>query len=182
MTETKTERERRRAHLPGFGLRSLKTALSAALCAVIYMLAGRNPTFACIGVVFGIGTDIDSSYQVGGTRFVGTMLGGFIGMGAAALEYRLFPNGNMPLAIALMSVGIMLLISLSLILHWPNAVQPGSVIMCIVLFNTPKTTYMLYALNRIVDTGVGVIFGIVINWLLPRERMERWAARFNAGR
>ena len=33
------------------GLRNLKTALSASLCALIYhfFLSERNPTFACIG-------------------------------------------------------------------------------------------------------------------------------------
>ena len=48
------------------------------------------------------------------------------------------------------------------------------VVLCIILFNTPTDTYVSYALNRMVDTGVGVIFSMLINYLLPRERLEPW--------
>ena len=103
-------------HLPGIGLRNLKSAFSAALCAAVYYLIDRNPTFACIGAVYGMGNDMGHSWQ------------------------------------------------------------PGSVVLCIILFNTPVDTYVSYALNRVVDTGVGVAVSMVINYLLPRERLDRWKA------
>ena len=37
-----------------------------------------------------------------------------------------------------------------------GGVQPGGVVLCILLFNTPVDTYISYALNRIFDTGVGM--------------------------
>lgn len=37
------------------GQRNVKTALSASLCALIYYFLGRNPAFACIGAIFGMG-------------------------------------------------------------------------------------------------------------------------------
>ena len=33
---------------------------------------------------------------------------------------------------------------------------------------------MLYALNRIFDTGVGVVVALLINKYFPRDRVERW--------
>lgn len=69
---------------------------------------------------------------------------------------------------------MVVLIVLAQIFQWPTAVQPGSVVLCIILFNTPVDTYVSYALNRMVDTGVGVIFSMLINYLLPRERLEPW--------
>ena len=39
------------------GQRNLKTALAATLCAIGYFLIDRNPTFACIGAIFGVGSD-----------------------------------------------------------------------------------------------------------------------------
>ena len=33
------------------GWRTIKTAVSAMLVAIVYCLIGRNPTFACIGVI-----------------------------------------------------------------------------------------------------------------------------------
>ena len=51
--------------------------------------------------------------------------------------------------------------------------QPGGVVLCILLFNTPVDTYISYSLNRIFDTGVGVLIALIVNWLLPRERIDR---------
>lgn len=36
---------------------------------------------------------------------------------------------------------------------------------------------MSYALNRMFDTGVGVVMSLLINWLLPRERLVDWLGR-----
>lgn len=37
------------------GWRNIKTSVTAMLVAMIYCLIGRNPAFACIGVIFGVG-------------------------------------------------------------------------------------------------------------------------------
>ena len=47
-------------------------------------------------------------------------------------------------------------------------VQPGGVVLCIVLFSTPIESYMSYALNRIFDTAIGVIAALLVNYFLPR--------------
>ena len=73
-------------------------------------------------------------------------------------------------------MGVVVLICLSQMFRWPTAVQPGSVVLCIILFNTPTDTYVSYALNRMVDTGVGVLMSMLINYLFPRERLVRWIA------
>ncbi len=160
-------------HFPGIGLRNLKSAFSAALCAAIYYLIDRNPTFACIGAVYGMGNDMGHSWQQGGNRLIGTVIGGFLGI---FWFYLLLdpPGDQRVLLIPLIFVGVVILICLAQMFHWPTAVQPGSVVLCIILFNTPVETYVSYALNRMVDTGVGVVVSMVINYLLPRERLERW--------
>ena len=60
-------------------MRNVKTALAAALCALVYYFLDRNPTFACIGAIFGMGSSFMQSRLHGGNRFFGTMVGGFIG-------------------------------------------------------------------------------------------------------
>ena len=166
-------------HFPGIGLRNLKSAFSAALCAAIYFVIDRNPTFACIGAVYGMGNDMGHSWQQGGNRLIGTIIGGFLGMGLFWFYLLLDPPGDQRfLLIPLTFVGVVVLICLAQMFRWPTAVQPGSVVLCIILFNTPVDTYVSYALNRMVDTGVGVVVSMVINYLLPRERLERWLAPF----
>lgn len=165
------------APIPGLGWRSIKTALAAALCALLYaFLPGRNPTFACIGAIFGLGSDMEDSRRNGGNRFFGTIIGGFLGMGLYWVEHQLFPDGNYWLRLPLVFVGVMVLVSLSVIFRWPGAVQPGGVVLCIILFNTPAG-HIKYALDRMLDTGVGVALALAANYLLPRERLDRWLGR-----
>lgn len=161
--------------LPHVGLRNVKSALSAALCALIYFFIDRNPTFACIGAVYGMGNDLEHSWQQGGNRLIGTVIGGFLGMGLFWLYLVIDPPGEKRiLLVPLTFVGVVILICLAQMFRWPTAVQPGSVVLCIILFNTPIDTYVSYALNRMVDTGFGVLLSMGINLLLPRERLERW--------
>ena len=62
------------------GMRNVKTALAATLCALLYYPFERNPTFACIGAIFGTGSDMDNSKLSGGNRLFGTIIGGILGM------------------------------------------------------------------------------------------------------
>ncbi|MEG1874578.1 MAG: aromatic acid exporter family protein [Angelakisella sp.] len=168
----RTEQSVRR--LPKIGLRNLKTAISATLCALLYLFIDRNPTFACIGAVFGMDNSLESSWKTGGNRLAGTVIGGFLGMGLFFVYLQL-PNRWMRLL--LLFVGIMILIYLSQLLHFPGAIQAGSVVFFIVMLNTPQNAYISYALNRMVDTGIGVMMSICMNQLLSRERIDRWLGR-----
>jgi len=169
--------------VPRVGMRNLKTAFTVTLCALVYSIFERNPTFACIGAVFGMGRDLPDSIQHGGNRFFGTIIGGFLGMGLFRLYLCFYPQGEASLMLfPLLAIGIIILIVLST-LFWPGAVQPGGVVLCILLYNSPVDTFVSYAFNRMFDTGVGVAVALLVNFLLPRERLEGWIAlltgRFN---
>ena len=159
------------------GQRNLKTALAATLCALVYLLAGRNPTFACIGAVFGMGVDINDSIKHGGNRFFGTLIGGVLGMLLFRLYICFVPDGKFrALMLLFVFVGVVLLILTSQMFRWVGAVQPGGVVLCIILFNTPVDTYISYSINRMIDTGIGVAIALLVNCLLPRDRVDRWRA------
>ena len=159
------------------GMRNLKTSVTVAVCALLYLLIDRNPTFACIGVIFGMGADMPNSRLHGGNRFFGTLIGGLIGMVLFRVYLIFRPEGGMSLLLVpLAFVGTVALILLCR-KFWVGGVQPGGVVLCILLFNTPVETYVSYALNRIFDTGVGVLIALAVNWLLPRERILRWLHR-----
>lgn len=164
------------AIIPGLGQRSLKTALATAILALIYLPFGGNPTFACIGAIFGMGNDIEDSKRSGGNRLIGTIIGGFIGIGIFRVEHLAFPEGNYYFRVALIFFGVILLVWSSVVFKWPGAVQPGGVVLCIILFNTPAD-HISYAFNRMFDTAIGVIFAIAINKLFKRKRVNRWLKR-----
>ena len=156
------------------GQRNIKSAIAATLCAMLYFAIGRNPTFACIGAIFGMGSDMDNSRLHGGNRFFGTIIGGVLGMLLFRLYICFYPEGGYSfLLLVLLFIGVVLLILMSQIFHWPGAVQPGGVVLCIILFNTPVETYISYSVARMIDTGVGVALSLLINYLFPRERVIR---------
>ena len=161
------------------GQQNIKSAIATTLVALVYMLIGRNPTFACIGAIFGTGTSMDNSKLNGGNRFFGTIIGGVLGMGLFRLYILIYPevtpDGKAyvhPLMLLFVFVGVIVLIFISRI-FWPGAVQPGGVLLCIILYNTPVDTYISYSVNRIIDTGIGVLIALIVSWLLPRERMYK---------
>ena len=154
------------------GQRNIKTAMSATLCALLYSLVDRNPTFACIGAIFGVGSDMENSRLNGGNRFFGTVIGGLLGMLLFRLYICIAPDGSHHFIVyLLLFVGVVTLILISRLVNWPGAVQPGGVVLCIILFNTPVDTYVSYSIHRMIDTGIGVAVALLINWLLPRSRM-----------
>lgn len=156
------------------GIRSFKTAFTCLLCALLYLLIDRNPTFACIGVIFGVGSAFGDSKFNGGNRLIGTIIGGFLGMILFRLYLLIIPDGhNSALMLPFLFVGVLLLILCSQIFNWPGAVQPGGVVLCIILYNTPVDTYISYSLNRMLDTGIGVAMALIVAVLLPKDRVLR---------
>lgn len=169
MNTTNTLNTHEKIHI---GTRGMKTAFTAVLCTLIYLLIGRNPTFACIGVVFGTGSDMGNSWLNGGNRLFGTIFGGLIGMALFRIYIVFYPDGAMhPLMMLFIFVGIILLVLASVAFHWPGAVQPGGVMLCIMLFNQPVESYISYSLNRILDTAIGVVLALIVSYLLPKERI-----------
>ena len=153
--------------LPRIGMRNIKTATAAALCALVYFFLNRSPAFACIGAIFGMGSDLENSRLHGGNRLFGTLIGGLLGMALFRVYLIFYPHGGHTLLLVpLVFVGVVILILLCQI-FWVGGVQPGGVVLCLLLFNTPPDTYISYALNRILDTAIGVVAAMVVNSLFP---------------
>lgn len=159
--------EQKKHRLPRIGMRNIKTAIAAALCAFIYYFLDRSPAFACIGAIFGMGGDLAQSKQHGGNRLFGTLIGGLLGIVLFWVYVQVHPNGEDSLLLVLLTfVGVIILIWLCQI-FWVGGVQPGGVVLCIILFNTPVESYVSYALNRIFDTAVGVVMALIVNSMFP---------------
>ena len=171
------ERERMKKNPFRVGMRNFKTALAVAVCALGYYFWGRNPAFACIGAIFGMGYNLEDSKKNGGNRFFGTLIGGLLGMALFRFYLIFYPQGGFhPLLILLAAVGTVLLILLCQ-MFWPGGVQPGGVVLCIVLFSTPVETYVTYALARMFDTGIGVLAALLVNSCVPGGFTFRWMER-----
>lgn len=163
---------------PRIGMRNIKTAVAVAICALIYYFWNRSPAFACIGAIFGMGSHLEDSWLYGGNRLFGTAIGGLLGIALFYIYLIFYPTGEHSLLLVpLVFVGTVLLIFLCQI-FWVGGIQPGGVILCIILFNTPAETYVSYALNRTLDTGIGVIVALIVNSMLPGGFTFKFMERF----
>ena len=158
------------------GMRNVKTAIAATLCAFLYAFFDRNPTFACIGAIFGMGSDFNDSKRSGGNRLFGTIFGGIIGMALFYIYIQFYPEPTSSFRFflfELLFIGVILLVLICQFFLVPGAIQAGGVVLCIIMFNTPVDQFISYPINRILDTGIGVIIGILVNMIISRERVNR---------
>ena len=69
-------------------------------------------------------------------------------------------------------VGVVVLISCCQAFKWPGGIQPGGVVLCIVMFQKDPSIYLEYSVMRMIDTGVGVACALFVNWYFTRPRVE----------
>ncbi len=166
--------------VPKIGMRNLKTAIAATLCALIYAIVDRNPTFACMSAVFAMNTNLKSSFKTGGNRLFGTIIGGFTGMLFFYLFKQcplLFPCSKLFSESIFLFTGIIVMILISQFFGVNDSIPSGSVVFYIVMLLTPDQDYITYPLNRMLDTGIGVMMSILVNIALPRELFEKFMSK-----
>ena len=108
------------------GWRTIKTAVSAMLVAIVYCLIGRNPAFACIGVIFGMGVDMQDSIKNGGNRLFGTLIGGLLSIVVFWIYLLFYPQGGHSIFLAVLLGFSTVVLILLCQYFWPGGVQPGA--------------------------------------------------------
>ncbi len=160
-----------RLKLPKVGLRTIKTLISIAIILFVYHLLDRNPCFACIGALFGMGNDYASGRKAGFTRALGTLIGGLL----VIPFYYLSINHPLGLPEEIwMLIGIFFVIYINQIIGSTVAIQPASVVYFVVFCTVNQDNYLIYILNRIVDTFLGVCLSLLINTIHkpPKDRKK----------
>lgn len=159
-------------HFPKIGMRVIKTCISCLIVALFYkyLLNGRNPCFACIGAVYGLGFQFTDGFKNGFNRFVGTLIGGLLVIPFYWL-YVHTPFG-IPDAVYLI-LGLLCVMYLHLVVGAGSAIQPGTVVYFVVMFTQPATGYVGYTIARIIDTGVGAIVSLIILALTRTDHDKR---------
>lgn len=169
--------------LPLPGMRNIKTAVSVLLCLVVYVLFPllaeitnefdgkffelltfivnrQDPMFACIAAVVVMQSTVADSVSSGKSRIYGTALGA-----AAGLLFLLI-NLSVPvhlLNILLIAIGVVFLIYVCNLLKLQNAVSISVITFLVILISIGQKSPILYAVNRLLDTGIGIVISIFIN-------------------
>jgi len=174
--------------IPRVGMRNIKTTIAVFLCLLVFELINReNPLLACVAAVICMKPDVDNSLKAGISRIIGTTIGGLI-----SVIFLLIIEANIieKLYIFLIPIGIILLIEICVAIDRKDSVQ----ICCIVYLSIMITKrsggdFVLYPINRIIDTSIGILIALALNrflifptWLKKFKVVENLQQKFNIKR
>lgn len=143
------------------GMRTVKTGIGVGLSVLSKGIFVQNTVFTAIACMVSIQESVRGSLLVGLSRIKGTILGGIIGY-----LFALLGTGN-----ALVStLGIITTIYICNHFDLTDEISIACVTFMAIHLGDIDTTLISYSVNRVIDTSVGVIIGVVINYTLARPK------------
>jgi len=147
------------------GMRTLKTALAVFICIGIWRIWNDSmPFFAGIAAVITMQNSIENSVKVGIDRFIGTLVGAFVG---GLLVWTL------PINSITISLGIILVIHLTTIIKKGGSAAIASIVFLAITINIGDKSINNYIFMRVVETTLGIGIAVLINTLIkpPKKSM-----------
>jgi uncharacterized protein len=155
------------------GLRNIKTSLAIGICIVLYTFIidrSNGLILACIAAIICMQDSVEKSFVEAGNRLKGNILGGFFGI--IFLKISFF-HANQYIWILGVTLGVIVLIYTFNIINKDSLVL-GLVIFLIIVLENGYDDYvapLLYSINRMVDTSIGIVVGVLINYYLFRPKV-----------
>jgi uncharacterized membrane protein YgaE (UPF0421/DUF939 family) len=150
-----------RIKLPKPGLRNTKTALSVFFCILLFELIGRpNPLFACSAAIICMKETVHYSYKIGVDRLIGTLLGGIVGVVFLLIKNNL---ALLHTESVIGGLGILIVIYMCNLFKKSEASVISSIVFLAIVIGVSEKSPFLYALDRMMDTFVGIIIALFVN-------------------
>ncbi len=147
------------------GLRNIKTAIAVFLCVIIsWALKFEYPFYAAIAAIISMQSSVVESFTVGRNRILGTIVGAFIGFLCALIQ-----PGNAFLC----AVGLIVVVYICDSFNWNKSVTIACIVFMAIMLNLNGRSPMVYSINRIIDTLLGIMVAIFVNYFIfPPKIME----------
>lgn len=161
-------------NLPKIGMRNIKTTLSVFLCLLLFDLISReNSIYACVAAVICMQNTIVDSLEKGVSRVLGTIVGGLVGIFVLFVVSEVFFVSE-EMMIFIIPLGIILLIEICVMIDQKQAVIISCVVYLSILISKNRDGgYVLYTVNRVLDTSVGIIIALMVNkYVVMPERLR----------
>lgn len=141
------------------GMRTIKTGIAVALCVIAGKYLVQNPMYAAVGCIVSVQDTVRGSVKLGLNRVKGTMLGGIIGYLCLLID-----PGNPILA----GLGTVATIYGCTTLNINTGIVVSSVTFLSIHLGVITSNPAYYSIHRVVDTSVGVLIGVLVNYILAR--------------
>ncbi|TQQ85483.1 aromatic acid exporter family protein [Peptacetobacter hominis] len=144
--------------LPKIGMRAIKTGIVVMITILITKNFVQYPFYAAIAGVISLQDTVTGSVKAGMNRIKGTVVGGIMGF-----IFALIMPGN-PI---LCGIGVILTIYVCNILKI-TSISVSCVVFLAIHLGVGSGDPMSYSIHRVLDTSVGVIIAVVINYVIAR--------------
>ncbi|MGL4912661.1 MAG: FUSC family protein [Romboutsia sp.] len=145
--------------LEKMGMRTIKTGIAVMLCVILGEFFIQNPFYSAAGCIISMQDTVKGSMKAGMNRVKGTILGGIIGF----LIVLINPGG-----IILSGIGVMATIYACNILKLNKAILVACVTFLSIHLGIIDTNPAQYSFFRVLDTSIGVVIGVLINYIIAR--------------
>ena len=146
------------------GMRTIKTVIAVVLTLEISKYLNINsPILAGIAAIMTMETSVSESFSAGKFRMFGTVLGALI----AIILLSVSPANFITTAI-----GLVVIIYICNLLNWQDAVKMAMIVFLVIIVEYEEGYRVLYALNRTIDTFIGVIVGTTINYFIRPPKID----------
>jgi uncharacterized membrane protein YgaE (UPF0421/DUF939 family) len=149
----------------GLGFRTLKTALAISLILLVaYLFDYPDAYYICSVALLTIQITPKESLRLGAQRLVGTAIGG--GLGTLMLYVSIYSNIHVYiLAVFSLILGIFI----SNLIKMKGASAICALVIMLILIVPLDTKPYLYALKRTLETTIGIVVAVLINFSFKRK-------------
>ena len=145
--------------LEKMGMRTIKTGIAVIICVLLGKVLVENVFYSAVACIISMQDTVKGSLKAGLSRVKGTLLGGIIGFIFVLIR---------PQDPILCGIGVMSIIYICNTLKINSSVVVSCVTFLSILLGNIGGNVAAFSISRVIDTSVGVVFGVVINYLLAR--------------
>lgn len=155
------------------GMRIVKTVLAVFACSILGWLRGETAFFSMIAAVLCMQKSAEKTLTTSFNRVIGTAVGGAYGVIVLFLETQFRLQRILPLFYLIVSLMLIPVILTATGIKKPSV----AAFACVVFLST--TVYHVgdadpytYALNRMLDTVIGIVVALIVNLAMPGPKMK----------
>lgn len=147
------------------GMRNIKTAIAVLISILISrLLKTEYPFYTAIASVISMQSSVEASFKAGKNRMLGTVVGAVVGFVCASVR---------PGSALLSGIGIIAVIYLCNLLNWKESASIACIVFCAIMLNLKGSSPILYSINRIIDTFVGIIVAVSVNYFIKPPKNSK---------
>lgn len=148
--------------------RTIKTSIAAGICILLFHLLKRGtPMLACLAVVFAMREDTSITFYFGIRRVLASVLAGVLAVLLASLKMVI----PWHFFIDLFGVMFVTIIFIALCNYFDisEAIIGGMAAFLVIYFNIPVTENIVYAVQLFLDTLIGTLIAIGVDWAFSQR-------------